>query len=84
MTAQTTLQQDYEEVRDRAIRHLVNNQSLKRLTVSLKGNKVKKLHSRSSNVAAVNELAQMGIINVYMDNTYNLSKLGKELVAIFE
>ena len=84
MTAQTTLQQDYQEFFGRAIKHIVRDPSLKPLIKSLKGNKVRKLYPKSKDAVTVNKLAQLGIIILYMDNTYNLSELGKELLPILE
>jgi hypothetical protein len=75
-----TLEQDFQESLRRAKKHITHNQDSKHLIHLLAQHKLKKMTNR--NEKKINELAQLGVVNLYMDNTVTLSKLGKNLVKM--
>jgi hypothetical protein len=74
---ETTLEQDYQEAFDRARTAIIPYRNSRNLILLLNENKIIKLSSR--NQRDLKKLAQLGVINLYMDNTVSLSKLGKDL-----
>ena len=77
---ETTLEQDYQEAYQRARDHIILDRVSRNLILLLNENKLKKLSNK--NERELKKLAQLGVINLYMDNTVSLSKLGKNLVRV--
>lgn len=76
--SEITQEQDYAESLKRARIHLNRNQQSRRVIRLLAENKLKKWNSSNE----INELAQLGIVKLYLDKTITLSKLGRNLVEL--
>jgi hypothetical protein len=76
----TLLQEDFIRALSRAPNRLVHDPQSMHLIKSVTSNKPKKVTQRQ--LKRLNKLAQLGVINLYMNDTYDLSRLGKKLVVM--
>jgi len=80
--AVTTFEQDYKKIIERAQEHILSDKEARRLLLLLNKNRLKKLNRRNEN--EIKKLAQLGIINLYVDNTVTLSNFGKTLIKFIK
>jgi Mn-dependent DtxR family transcriptional regulator len=80
--AVTTFEQDYKKIIERAQEHIMSDKEARRLLLLLNKNRLKKLNQRNEN--EIKKLAQLGIINLYVDNTVTLSNFGKTLIKFIK
>jgi len=80
--AVTTFEQDYKKIIERAQEHIMSDKEARRLLLLLNKNGLKKLNQRNEN--EIKKLAQLGIINLYVDNTVTLSNFGKTLIKFIK
>jgi len=60
----------------------MSDKEARRLLLLLNKNRLKKLNQRNEN--EIKKLAQLGIINLYVDNTVTLSNFGKTLIKFIK
>lgn len=78
----TTFEQDFESIKERARDHILLEEDARRLILLLHKNKLKKLNNKNKD--ELKRLVQLGVVNLYMDNSIELSNLGKILVKVIE
>lgn len=78
----TTFEQDFERIKERARDHILLEEDARRLILLLHKNKLKKLNNKNKD--ELKRLVQLGVVNLYMDNSIELSNLGKKLVKVIE
>jgi hypothetical protein len=78
----TTFEQDFEKIKERARDHILLEEDARRLILLLHKNKLKKLNNRNKD--EIKRLVQLGVVNLYMDNTITLSNLGEILVTVIK
>jgi hypothetical protein len=84
-----TLQQHYEDIRMNALKHVLRDTKSKQLIKSFSGGRIKSASIAVRNIRTddpterrmLNKLAALGIINVRLNNTYNLTYLGRDLMG---
>ena len=84
-----TLQQHYEDIRMNALKYVLRDTKSKQLIKSFSGGRIKSASIAVRNIRTddsterrmLNKLAALGIINVRLNNTYNLTYLGRDLMG---
>jgi Fe-S cluster biosynthesis and repair protein YggX len=78
----TTFEQDYQKIIERAQKHIVEEKEARKVLLLLNENRLKKVNSKNRN--EIKKLAQLGVINLYVDNSITLSNLGKTFVKFIQ
>jgi hypothetical protein len=74
----TLLRDDFNRALEHAKKSLSDDPTSIRFIRSLTSNQKRKVNRSQQN--RINHLAQLGVINLYMNKTYDLSRLGRKLI----
>jgi hypothetical protein len=72
------MKQDYQQSLERAKNRIIQDKDSQRLLRLMAENRLSRLTNK--NKRKINYLAQLGVVNLYMDDTVSLSRLGKHLL----
>lgn len=80
MSRNVSLEQEYENVLEKAKKHVSIDKKSRRLILLVDKNGLK--HLSPSNQKTAKELRHLGVVNLTMDNKIYLSNLGKTIAKI--